>query len=106
MPGNKWLEIALLRTNHNGTKMDAEAFNTNGLGDVREVLQHARQVKSEGMGVIGMKLCGEGAFTNREDRQKAMKFAFQQAGVACVTVGYKSTAEIDEAIENLNMALA
>jgi hypothetical protein len=26
--------------------------------------------------------------------------------VDCVTVGYKSTAEIDEAIENLNLALA
>jgi len=35
-----------------------------------------------------------------------MRFAFRQAGVDCVTVGYKSTNEIDEAIENLNAALA
>jgi hypothetical protein len=35
-----------------------------------------------------------------------MKFAFRQAGVNCVTVGYKNTAEVDEAIENLNWALA
>jgi 1-deoxyxylulose-5-phosphate synthase len=35
-----------------------------------------------------------------------MKVAFQKAGVDCVTVGYKNTAEIDEAIENLNLALA
>ena len=28
------------------------------------------------MGVISMKLIGEGAF-NREDRQKAMRFAFK-----------------------------
>jgi hypothetical protein len=35
-----------------------------------------------------------------------MKFAFTNAGVDCVTVGFKSTAEIDEAIENLNQALA
>jgi len=34
-----------------------------------------------------------------------MRFAFQTAGVDSVTVGYKNTAEIDEAIENLNMAL-
>ena len=61
---------------------------------------------SAGIGVIGMKLIGEGAFTNREDRQKAMKFAFQQAKVDCVTVGYKSPAEIDEAIENVALALA
>ena len=41
-----------------------------------------------------------------EDRQKAMRFAFRNAGVDCVTVGYKNTAEVDEAIENLNLALA
>jgi hypothetical protein len=35
-----------------------------------------------------------------------MRFAFRNAGVDCVTVGYKSTAEIDEAIENVNLALA
>jgi aryl-alcohol dehydrogenase-like predicted oxidoreductase len=53
-----------------------------------------------------MKLVGEGRFTTREDRQAAMRFAFRHAGVNCVTVGYKNTAEIDEAIENLNLALA
>ena len=43
------------------------------------------------MGVISMKLVGEGAFTNREDRKAAMKFAFRNAGVNAVTVGYKNT---------------
>jgi aryl-alcohol dehydrogenase-like predicted oxidoreductase len=105
-PGNKWLEIAMIRMNHKGTKMDAEDYNTNGAGNVSEVVTHMKQVRSEGMGVISMKLIGEGAFTTREDRQAAMKFAFNDAGVDCVTVGYKNTAEIDEAIENLNRALA
>ena len=68
-------------------------------------MQHVKQVKKEGMGVISMKLIGEGIF-NHEDRQKAMKFAFRNAGVDCVTVGYKNTAEIDEAIDNINLALA
>jgi len=106
MPGNKWLEIAMIRMNHNGTKMDAEDFNTPGLGNVNEVVTHVKQVRTEKMGVISMKLVGEGAFTKREDRQAAMKHAFRNAGVDCVTVGYKNTAEIDEAIENLNLALA
>jgi predicted aldo/keto reductase-like oxidoreductase len=106
MPGNKWLEVAMIRVNHNGTKMDAEVYNTNDPGNVPEVVSHVKQVKGEGMGVISMKLVGEGAFTDREDRKRAMRFAFQNAGVDCVTVGYKSTAEIDEAIENLNLALA
>jgi len=105
-PGNKWLEVAMIRVNHNGTKMDAEEYNTSGAGNVKEVVTHVKQVRAEGMGVISMKLVGEGAFTTREDRQAAMKYAFRNAGVDCVTVGYKSTAEVDEAIENLNLALA
>jgi aryl-alcohol dehydrogenase-like predicted oxidoreductase len=103
--GNKWLDIAMIRVNHKGTRMDAEDYNTDGLGNVSEVVTHVRQLRSEGMGVISMKLVGEGTF-NREDRQAAMRFAFRNAGVDCVTVGYKNTAEIDEAIENLNLALA
>ena len=106
MPGNKWLEIAMIRMNHKGTRMDAENFDTNGPGKVNEVVSHVRQVKGDGMGVISMKLVGEGTFTTRQDRQAAMKFAFRNAGVDCVTVGYKNTGEIDEAIENLNLALA
>ncbi len=105
-PGNKWLEIAMIRVNHNGTKMDAEDYNTHGLGDVNEVVTHVKQVRKEGMGVISMKLVGEGAFTSRADRQAAMRYAFKNAGVDSVTVGYKNTAEVDEAIENLNLALA
>jgi aryl-alcohol dehydrogenase-like predicted oxidoreductase len=106
MPENKWLQVAMIRMNHKGVRMDAEDYNTSGLGNVSEVVTHVKQVHKDGMGVISMKLVGEGTFTQREDRQAAMKFAFRNAGVDCVTVGYKNTAEIDEAIENLNLALA
>ena len=105
VPGNKWLQVAMIRMNHKGVAMDAEDYNTRGLGNVDEVVAHVRQVRKEGMGVISMKLVGEGAFTQREDRQAAMRFAFRNAGVDCVTVGYKTPAEIDEAIDNLNQAL-
>jgi aryl-alcohol dehydrogenase-like predicted oxidoreductase len=105
-PDNQWLQVAMIRMNHKGEKMDAEDFNTRGLGSVPEVVSHVKQVRHAGMGVISMKLVGEGAFTTREDRQAAMKFAFKHAGVDSVTVGYKSTAEVDEAIENVNRAFA
>jgi aryl-alcohol dehydrogenase-like predicted oxidoreductase len=105
VPGNKWLDIAMIRMNHKGTSMDAEDYSTSGLGNVPEVVTHVRQARTQGMGVISMKLVGEGTF-NREDRQAAMRFAFKNAGVDCVTVGYKNNAEIDEAIVNLNLALA
>ncbi len=105
MPGNKWLDVAMIRMNHKGTIMDAESYEMDQIGNVPEVVAHVKQVKKEGMGVISMKLIGEGRF-NHEDRQKAMRFAFKDAGVDTVTVGYKNTAEIDEAIDNLNLALA
>jgi len=105
VPGNKWLDVAMIRVNHKGKSMDAEDYATAGLGNVPEVVTHVKEVRKEGMGVISMKLAGEGTF-DREDRKAAMRFAFKNAGVDCVTVGYKNTAEIDEAIENLNLALA
>jgi 1-deoxyxylulose-5-phosphate synthase len=105
VPGNQWLDVAMIRMNHTGKSMDAEDYATSGLGNVPEVVQRVREVRKEGMGVISMKLIGEGTF-NREDRQKAMRFAFRNAGVDSVTVGYKNTAEIDEAIENVNLAFA
>jgi 1-deoxyxylulose-5-phosphate synthase len=105
-PDNKWLDIAMIRMNHKGSHMDAEDYNTSGPGNVSEVVSHVKQVREAGMGVISMKLVGEGSFTNREDRKAAMRFAFKHAGVNSVTVGYKNTAEVDEAIENLNLALA
>jgi aryl-alcohol dehydrogenase-like predicted oxidoreductase len=106
VPDMKWLDVAMIRMNHKGVRMDAEDYNTNGLGNVSEVVTHVKKIRRDGTGVISMKLVGEGAFTNREDRKAAMKFAFRNAGVTAVTVGYKNTGEVDEAIENLNLALA
>jgi aryl-alcohol dehydrogenase-like predicted oxidoreductase len=106
MPGNKWLEVAMIRMNHKGTRMDGPVPDDDNLGIVPEVVAHVKQVKSDGMGVVSMKLCGDGTFTQHSDRQAAMRFAFKNAGVDCVTVGFKSTQEIDEAIDNLNLALA
>ena len=106
MPGNQFLQVAMIRMNHKGASMDGEDYNTSGPGNVDEVVSHVKQVRADGMGVISMKLVGEGKFTKREDRQAAMRFAFKNAGVTAVTVGFKNTGEIDEAIENLNLALA
>jgi predicted aldo/keto reductase-like oxidoreductase len=104
VPTMDWLDVAMIRVNHNGTRMDAEIPDGPDRGNVAEVVTHVEQARKAGMGIISMKLIGEGVF-NREDRQKAMRFAFKNARVDAVTVGYKNTAEVDEAIENLNLAL-
>jgi len=106
VPGNKWLEVAMIRMNHKGAVMDSAVADDGNLGDVAEVVQHVKQVKQQGMGVISMKLVGNGTFTSHEDRLAAMKFAFRNAGIDCATVGFKSPQEVDEAIDNMNAALA
>ena len=105
-PGNKWVDVAMIRMNHNGTRMDAEDYNASIPGDVDEVVRHTRAVHAQGSGVISMKLVGEGRFTDPEDRQKAMNFAMNIGCVDSVAIGFKSTAEIDEAIARMNRALS
>ena len=97
----------MIRMNHNGTVMDGPDYRQDiNPANVDEVVEHVKQVKKDGMGVISMKLIGNGAFTRHEDRQAAMRFAFKNAGIDSATVGFKSTREIDEAIDNMNLALA
>jgi 1-deoxyxylulose-5-phosphate synthase len=105
-PDNKWLDIAMIRMNHNGTKMDTvEQRDVEMLGDVDEVVTHTKKVHSQGAGVISMKLVGEGRFTRPQDREAAMKFAMNLGAVDAVTLGFKNTAEIDEAIERMNRVM-
>ena len=105
-PGNTWLDVALLRVNHTGTRMDTlQSRDTNNVGDVQEVVSHAKKIHAQGTGVLGMKLIGEGSFKSPEEREAAMKFVMGLGAVDAVTIGYKSTAEIDEAIERMNRVL-
>ena len=107
-PGNQWLDIAMIRMNHNGTRMDTPSVTeppSETIGNVDEVVAHTKAVHGQGMGVISMKLCGEGRFTRAEDRDAAMRFAMNLGAVDAVTIGFKSTQEIDEAIDRMNRAL-
>jgi predicted aldo/keto reductase-like oxidoreductase len=107
LPSAKWLQIGMVRMNHKGTIMDSDGRDFFDTGNVPEVVQHVQEARKNGKGVISMKLVGAGAFSNsRDDRKAAMRFAFRNAGVDCVTVGTKSPAEVDEAIENINLAFA
>ena len=63
MPGTNWLDVGLIRINHNGARMDGPTSeDTNHPDNVSEVVDHIHQLKKEGLGVIGMKLCGGGQF--------------------------------------------
>jgi predicted aldo/keto reductase-like oxidoreductase len=104
-PGNQWLDVALLRVNHDGTRMDNLEGTEDGRGDVNEVVERIAAVHRQGTGVIGMKIIGEGAFKSPEQRDASIRFVAKLGTVDSITIGYKSPEEIDEAIERLNRHL-
>lgn len=106
-PANtNWLDVALLRVNPVGTRMDTlKQTDTDDLGDVNEVIGHIKEVRAKGTGVIGMKIVGEGQFKTPEQRDASIRFVTKLGTVDAMTIGYKSPAEIDEAIERLNTHL-
>jgi predicted aldo/keto reductase-like oxidoreductase len=101
-----WLDVALLRVNHNGTRMDTvQGGEGEDKGDVKEVVSHIKTIHKRGAGVLGMKLMGEGRFTTPEQRDASLKFVMQLGAVDAVTIGFKNNAEIDEAIQRINRHL-
>jgi predicted aldo/keto reductase-like oxidoreductase len=104
-PGTKWLDVALLRINHDGTRMDSLAGREDDQGDVNEVSMHLKKIHAQGTGVLGMKLMGEGQFTTPERRDASLKFVLKLGTVDSMTIGFKSTAEIDEAIQRIDTHL-
>jgi predicted aldo/keto reductase-like oxidoreductase len=104
-PGQKWLDVALMRVNHDGVKMDTLRGDDKEKGDVPKITSTIGQVHGQGTGVIGMKIMGEGRFTSPEMRDASLKFVMNLGTVDAVTIGYKSTTEIDEAIERINTHL-
>ena len=104
-PGEKWLDVALMRVNHDGVKMDTLRGDDKDKGDVPTITATIGKVHAQGTGVIGMKIMGEGRFTEADQRDKSLKFVMNLGTVDAVTIGYKSTTEIDEAIERINTHL-
>jgi hypothetical protein len=66
---------------------------------------HTRKIHGQGTGVIGMKLIGEGRFTKPEEREASIRFVMGLGSVDAITIGFKITAEVDEAIERIDRAL-
>lgn len=100
-----WGDVRLARVNHNGTKMDSRAGGWNDVGDVAAVLPQLQRMHAAGKGIIGMKLIGNGDFRDPAVRRESIHFVMGLDYVDAVTIGFKSPAEIDEAIANINTGL-
>jgi predicted aldo/keto reductase-like oxidoreductase len=101
-----WTEVHLVRVNPQGAYTDAEGDSWSRSGhDIAPVIQEIKAMHAKGRGVIGMKICGNGTFTDPADREKSIRFAMSHREIDAVVIGFKNRAEIDEAIERINRAL-
>jgi aryl-alcohol dehydrogenase-like predicted oxidoreductase len=103
-----WVDVNLVRVNPQGAQMDTLTETWNAESDashVGPVLEQVKLMRKNHHGIIGMKIIGEGDFTDPEDREKSIRFAMQPGLVDAVVIGFKSTTEIDEAIMRMNRAL-
>lgn len=106
---SNWVDVNLVRVNPQGVYIDTASESWNAKSDASclpAVLEQVKVMREKRHGIIGMKIMGEGDFTNPEDREKSIRFALQGGLVDAVVIGFKSTSEIDEAIQRVNSALA
>jgi len=95
--GCDWVDVQLARINPFGTAMDGAP------GDVAAQLA---KMHDAGRGVIGMKICGGGNHTSREDRLKSLRHVLGLGCVDCFTIGFESIEQLDEMLAMIEQASA
>jgi 1-deoxyxylulose-5-phosphate synthase len=104
---SNWTEVQLVRVNPQAKHIDGMEPTWDQPGrDLAPVLAELNTMHAKGRGVIGMKIIGNGDFTQPEDREKSIRFAMSRPELDAIVIGFKSTAEIDEGIRRVNQALA
>ncbi len=103
-----WAEVHLVRVNPQGKFIDGEKVEWGGryTNDIAPVMEQIKKMHARGCGVIGMKIIGNGTFTEPADREKAIRFAMACPDIDAIVIGFANESEIDEAIERMNRALA
>jgi len=101
-----WTEVHLVRVNPQGSYTDTERNGWSAQrNDINPVIEQIKTMHAKGRGVIGMKICGNGTFTDPADREKSIRFAMSCHEIDAVVIGFKTRQEIDDAIERVNRAL-
>ena len=85
-----WVEVDLARMNPVGAHMDADPATVAGV---------LRQMKAAGKGVVGMKILGQGALRNRQD--KALSFALSLGILDAMTIGAENIAEQNDLVRRI-----
>jgi predicted aldo/keto reductase-like oxidoreductase len=106
---NDWTEVHLVRVNPQGKYVDGptgRGYVASETWDVNPVLEQIKLMHAQNRGIIGMKIMGNGLFTDAAEREKSVRFAMAQKEINAVVIGFKAENEIDEAIQRIDAALA
>lgn len=89
---NPWVDVIMARINPFQSHMDGTP------DDVKSLLGKA---KKNGIGIIGMKIFGEGRHVSDEEREQSIRFALTEGNIHCMTLGMESVAHVDDAVERV-----
>jgi aryl-alcohol dehydrogenase-like predicted oxidoreductase len=92
-----WVDIILARINPAGLIMDASAD---------EVMAVLKKAHDSGKGIMGMKIFGEGRFSEESQREKSLRYAIGSKNVDCMTIGMTSTEQVDDAVSRIMRIVA
>ena len=90
VPDEPWCDVVLARINPFGVHMD---------GPVEKVLPVLEKAHSAGMGVLGMKILGEGAPQVVEQMSHAVKFAMDLDCMDAMTIGFMNPEQLAEVMD-------
>jgi hypothetical protein len=85
-----WVQVILSRVNPIGAHMDA---------DPDTVVATLREGKSNGKGIVGMKILGQGDMRKRQD--EALRYALSLSVLDAFTIGAEKAAEQDDLIRRI-----
>jgi aryl-alcohol dehydrogenase-like predicted oxidoreductase len=88
-----WVEVDLVRLNPVGAHMDA---------DPQTVVGVIKEMRTQGKGIIGMKILGQGAMRSRQD--EAIRFALGSGVLDAFTIGAESENEQADLIKRIAAA--
>ena len=92
---NDWIDVHLVRINPFEMKMD---------GTPDQVSAEIKKMHAAGHGVLGMKIFGETGYDSPEKRLQALRYVLGLGCVHAFTIGFTSTAQLDETLGMIEQA--
>jgi 1-deoxyxylulose-5-phosphate synthase len=86
-----WLDICMARINPAGERMDA---------DPETVVPVLAKMKTNGKGIIGIKVLGEGSLVE-DGHNDALRFALTKSPAHCFSIGCESAAQVTDNIKRI-----